>query len=89
MLTARTAADLRRTVDHPAALEVLGVPLVLVERRRRRAMNEQVEPAQRLGRLAAIVPRQPQDRALVGPGAAHDLRLLVADAHRDLQLRFG
>ena len=69
-------------VDHPAALEVLGVPLVLVERRRRRAMHEQVEAAQRLGRLAAVVTGQAQDRALVGPGAAHDLRLAVADAHR-------
>ena len=45
-------------------------------------MHEQVEPAQRLGRLAAVVAGQPQDRALVGPGAAHDLRLAVAHADR-------
>ena len=82
---AQHAADLDGPVDHAAALEVLGVPLVLAERRRDAAMHEQVQAAQRLGRLAAVVAGQAQDRALVGAGAAHDLRLAAADAHGGAQ----
>ena len=76
-----TRPDLDGPVDHPAALEVLRVPLVLAERGRDAAMHQQVHAAQRLGRLAALVTGEAQDRALVGAGAAHDLRLAAGDAH--------
>src|SRR4051794_23923321 len=81
----RDDADRAVAVDDAQADEVLGVPLVLVERRRRGARDGELGAAQRLGRLPRRDAGEPQDRAIVGPGAAHDLRHAPADANLDPQ----
>ena len=63
----RTRPDRRVAVDDGAAREVLGVPLVLRQRRARRPGDEQLLPAQRLDRLAGRRGRQAQDRAASVP----------------------
>src|SRR3954469_15525435 len=55
------APELAVAVDDAAAHEVLGPPLVVLERRRGRAWDEQLEPAQLLDRLAALEPGEPHD----------------------------
>ena len=68
----------RGPVDHPAALEVLGVPLVLAERRRRR--RDATSRSRPRSASAASRPSWPARRRIGRssvPGAAHDLGLAV------------
>src|SRR3954454_19735281 len=85
----RDVPELARAVDDAAALEVLGPPLILLERRRGRTRDEQRGPAQRARGVAVGHAVEAHDRALVGPGAADDLGFAVAgaDDHADLQER--
>src|SRR3954451_5320970 len=78
-------AELAVAVDHAAALEVPRPPLVLLERRRGLALNEQLDAPQVAGRLAAVDAVEAQDRAFVGPRAADDLGLAAAGPHDDAE----
>ena len=59
-------------VDDAQPFEVLGVPLVLLQRRRVGARNQRSLAAQRLGGLAGVDAGQAQDRPRVGSRPAHD-----------------